>query len=155
MAKIFACYFVFHIIAAGSAIACSIPGDTAELRTIIVERVNAERKRAGIPALSRSGALRKAAQNLACDNADQEQWSHTGRNGSDLRARLKSAGYRFRAANENVGRFRSADRAVTEWMGSRPHRANILSPAIRAIGVGVAVGRDGRAYWVMVGGRAR
>ncbi|MBL4917864.1 CAP domain-containing protein [Szabonella alba] len=138
-----------------AARACSQPGNAAALAADITQRVNAERRQAGLGALSPSGALQKAAQSLACDNAAQGQWSHTGRNGSDLPARLRQAGYRYRAANENVGRFRSPSGAVSWWMGSSGHRANILSQNSRDIGVGVALDAGGRAYWVMVGGAQR
>lgn len=138
-----------------AASACTQPGNAAALRNDIAQRVNAERRKAGLGALSASSTLQKAAQSLACDNAVQGQWSHTGRNGSDLTARLRQAGYRFRTANENVGRFRGPETAVNWWMGSASHRANILSRNVREIGVGVALGADGRAYWVTVKGAPR
>jgi len=138
-----------------TASACTQPGNAAALRSDVAQRVNAERRKAGLGALSASSTLQKAAQSLACDNAAQGQWSHTGRNGSDLTARLRQAGYRFRTANENVGRFRGPESAVKWWMGSPSHRPNILSEAIREIGVGVALGADGRAYWVTVKGAPR
>lgn len=146
---------LFTCIAAGTALACSLPDNIGDLRTVITERVNHERSRAGLAPLARSGKLQKAAQGLACDNADQGQWSHTGKNGSDLRARLKAVGYRFSAANENVGRFRDAQGAVRWWMGSKYHRLNILAATTREIGVGIAIGRDGRVFWVTVSGAPR
>ncbi|MFN3823846.1 MAG: CAP domain-containing protein [Pseudorhodobacter sp.] len=138
-----------------AAAACTQPGNANALRADVAQRVNAERRKAGLGALSNSGALQKAAQSLACDNAAQGQWSHTGRNGSTLQGRLNAAGYRFRTATENVGRFAGPDAAMKWWMGSAPHRANILSGAVRDIGVGVATGADGRVYWVTVSGAPR
>jgi len=138
-----------------AAAACTQPANASALRADVAQRINAERRKAGLGSLSGSGALQKAAQTLACDNAAQGKWSHTGRNGSDLTSRLRHAGYRFRAANENVGRFRGPDTAVSWWMGSAAHRANILAGNTREIGVGVALGADGQAYWVMVSSAPR
>lgn len=143
------------LVAPLAASACTQPGNAAALRNDIAQRVNAERRKAGLGALSVSSALQKAAQSLACDNAAQGQWSHTGRNGSDLTARLRQVGYRYRTANENVGRFRGPESAVKWWMGSPIHKPNILSDSVREIGVGVALGADGRAYWVTVKGTPR
>ena len=149
------CALAAPLASLSAASACTRPGNASELTTDVTQRVNVERRRAGLGALSHSGALQKAAQSLACDNAAQGQWSHTGRNGSDLSARLRQVGYRFSAANENVGRFQSSATAVSWWMGSSGHRANILSRNTRDIGVGVALDAGGRAYWVMVSAAGR
>jgi len=155
ISRVIALSLLCALAAPAAAVACTMPGNAQALRSDIAQRVNAERRRAGLGALNGSSALQKAAQTLACDNAAQGQWSHRGRNGSDLTGRLRQAGYRFRTANENVGRFRAPDTAVQWWMGSSSHRANILARNTREIGVGVALGADGRAYWVMVSGASR
>jgi uncharacterized protein YkwD len=49
-------------------------------------------------------------------------------------------------AAENVGRSPgSPEQLVQAWMASSGHRANILDPALRSLGCGVAQGSDG--YW--------
>lgn len=137
------------------ASACTTPANVAALRAEIISMVNAQRSKSGLAKVSGNAKLQSAAQGLACDNAAQGKFSHVGRNGSDLRARMRGAGYRFRSANENVGRFDSAARAVQWWMGSSAHRANILQGNVRDIGVGVAVGAGNRIYWVTVKGASR
>jgi uncharacterized protein YkwD len=136
---------------AGTASACDRPGNLGALQSGVIAGVNAARKSAGLNALAASDALQAAAQKHACDIAARDQLSHTGSNGSSVSGRIKSEGYRFRVANENVAvGSKGPDGAVAQWMGSPPHRANILKSGTREIGVGVAVARDGSQYWVMV-----
>jgi len=45
--------------------------------------------------------------------------------------------------------------AITSWMGSSGHRANIMNPSLTEIGTAVANGPDGRPYWVQVFGTPR
>lgn len=130
---------------------CSQPAQTKALIEQINNQINAYRRMAGLAALYMNGALMTTAQDHACDMAAMGKHSHSGSNGSDLSRRLKTAGYRFRAANENVGRFGKSN-AAEWWYNSSGHRANILSPAIKEVGFGVALGADQQQYWVMVGG---
>jgi uncharacterized protein YkwD len=137
------------------ALACKQPDLLETVRYEVIAAVNAERAGAGLPPLKANARLTRAAQGHACDNAARGSYSHTGSNGSDLTARLRNAGYRFRAAAENTGRgFGTPDRAVDWWMNSPGHRANILMRGVREIGVGVAMG-DGKAHWVLNFGTSR
>ena len=45
--------------------------------------------------------------------------------------------------------------AISSWMGSSGHRANILNPGLQELGTAVAHGSDGRPYWVQVFGSPR
>jgi uncharacterized protein YkwD len=137
------------------SMACSVPNTAKQLRAEAAALINAQRRNAGLTAFSSSRKLQKIAQDHACDNANAGKWSHSGQDGSDLTVRLKRGGYRFRAGTENVGRFTSAPVAVKWWMGSRSHRANILSRKTRELGLGVAIGADKKLYWVMVGATPR
>jgi uncharacterized protein YkwD len=44
----------------------------------------------------------------------------------------------------------NADKVVDSWMHSRGHRANILNSTFTDMGVGYAVDRTGRPYYVQV-----
>lgn len=139
--------------APAQALTCTTPSGAAKARDGVIQMVNAERKRAGLAALAPSSKLTKVAQNLACDNAAAQRFSHFGADGADLSARLKRTGYRFRAATENTGRGQdSPQSAVSWWMNSRGHRANILMGSTREIGVGLAVSSapDSKPHWVVV-----
>ena len=137
-----------------AAPAFAICGQPAQARALVQQangQINAYRRAAGLPPLSLNGALSKAAQAHACDMVTMGRHSHVGSNGSDLRHRLRSIGYQFRTANENVGKFGKSN-AADWWYNSAGHRANLLSPSIKEVGLGLALGPDQRHYWVMVGG---
>lgn len=135
--------------------ACTVPQNAAALRAEIVAGVNAQRQRAGLPALAVSPRLDRVAQALACDNATRNRMSHTDAAGRDLRARLRAGDFRFRYANENITTRRSAAAAIEAWMGSAQHRDNIRSTAAQQVGAGVARAASGQTYWVMISGTAR
>ena len=131
--------------------ACEVPGNLAAMRAALIQGLNAERAAKGLAALAPSGQLAEAAQKHACDNAGHNKMSHTGSDGSKFGKRINRAGYQYGKANENVGYgFRDTGAMVAGWMGSDGHRRNILARGTRDIGVGVATGSDGNAYWVMV-----
>ena len=48
---------------------------------------------------------------------------------------------------ENLARAQSLTDAHARWMGSPSHRANVLDPALDALGVGVAA-REGELFVV-------
>ncbi|MDN5788701.1 CAP domain-containing protein [Pseudorhodobacter sp.] len=138
-----------------AAFACPQPGNTGALLKQAQAEINAYRKGAGLRALSSKKQLADIAQQHACDMAGMGKHSHVGSDGSDLGGRLRSGGYRFGAAVENVGKFSPSTDAAQWWYKSAGHRANILSPQISDIGLGVALGTDNKRYWVMLGGQAK
>jgi uncharacterized protein YkwD len=141
------------LLLAPPALACRTPAGAEGLRSQVVAGVNAERRAAGLAALSPDAALMRVAQDQACDNAAADALSHQGADGARLATRIKRTGYRFRVANENVGRgMKGAESAVGWWMNSPPHRHNILERGSRDIGVGIAVAAGGALHWTMVTG---
>jgi uncharacterized protein YkwD len=131
--------------------ACDVPGNLASVRAALVQGINAQRTGNGLTALAPSAQLAEAAQKHACDNAGHNKMSHTGSDGSKFGTRIRRAGYSYRKANENVGYgFRDPGAMLKGWMNSDGHRRNILARGTRDIGVGMATGSDGNAYWVMV-----
>ena len=74
----------------------------------------------------------------------------TGEGIADL---AQEEGYAYLTLAENLalGEFSSSQAVVDAWMESEGHRANILNPSLREIGVGVARGRyEGTWVWVAV-----
>jgi uncharacterized protein YkwD len=154
LTRVFATSVVW-VLAAAAAHACDLPSGLSDLRAQVIAEVNAERRANGLSALQADGRLEDAAQGLACDNAARQTVSHTSANGAGLQGRLRSVGYRFSAASENVqtGADSPSD-VVAWWMGSSGHRTNILTRGIGDIGVGIAVS-SGQVYWVINMGAAR
>lgn len=118
--------------------------------TRVIELVNAERVQQGLAPLRYDSRLATAAQRHADDQAQRQQMSHTGGDGSSAGDRISRAGYGWRSWSENVALGYSSPAAVVNgWMNSSGHRGNILSANVDT-GVGAAVGPDGRIYWTQV-----
>lgn len=130
---------------------CVTPADETEKISETFKQINAYRAQKRLNPLTQNPKLTAVAAHHACDMASMGKHSHVGSNGADLVTRIKKQGYKFSAANENVGKF-GESKPAHWWFGSPGHRANILSPKIREIGLGVALGPDKQFYWVMVGG---
>jgi uncharacterized protein YkwD len=111
------------------------------------------RAAAGLAATQADPRLERAARAIASDNAARRELDHTGAGGSTLRSRTLAEGYVFRLVAENlaVGAPDGAS-AVTLWMESPEHRANLLNPGAVHHGVARARGPDGRDYWAALFG---
>ncbi|MFC5924914.1 CAP domain-containing protein [Micromonospora vulcania] len=115
----------------------------------VVDLVNAERAKAGCKALTINTKLMTAAQRHSQDQADHQNMSHTGSDGSDSGVRLDRVGYAWRTYGENVAWNQKTPAAVMDaWMNSSGHRANILNCAFTEIGVGIASSNG--PYWTQV-----
>lgn len=146
----------FALTAPAAAQACPAPPDPAALREAVLARVNAERAAVGLPGLTQSRRLTLAAQGHACGLARRERLSHRGGLGSSLRLRLRRVGYPMALAGENLALGQdSPAQAITGWLGSPGHRANLLMAGAEDFGLGVAIARGGRLVWVMVSARRR
>ena len=122
----------------------------------MIDRTNAARRAAGLPALTRSVNLMSAAQLQADQMVKAGRMDHElpGQPYPTLKSRLAAVQYDVRAAGENLAEGqRSAAEALATWMDSPVHRANILSKDYTAHGTGVAAARNGRLYFVQVFGR--
>lgn len=115
---------------------------------------NAERAKVGAAPLQLNDQLMKAAQDYAAVLAPGPCFEHTCPPEPDLGVRAKNAGYTGGRLGENIaaGDQTPAD-VVAGWMGSPGHRANILNPGYRELGVGVQTGSgEFGIYWVQVFG---
>lgn len=93
--------------------------------------VNAARRRQHLPGLKHNVRLARAAHYRAADMARRHYFAHRG-----WVAAIKRAGYRWRSVGENIATGQSsAEEVVEDWMASPAHRANILSPKYRELGV--------------------
>lgn len=107
--------------------------------------VNAERAAYGLSPLTLNEALCVGAQRKAQDMHDQGYFSHTSPDYGSPFDMMRSLGITYQTAGENIAMGYSSPAAVVEaWMNSEGHRANILSSAYTAIGIGYVA--DG-GYW--------
>ncbi len=127
----------------------SVTGDP--LLDRVLELTNAERARAGLPALGWNAQLAQAAQAHSEDQARRNTLTHYGPNGESPGDRISLTGYRYRSWAENAAMgYRSAESVMAGWMNSSGHRANILRTNVSEIGLGLAYSSGGVPYWTQV-----
>lgn len=138
----------------GAEAAGSSTGAGAEIASL----TNTERRQAGLAPFTLSPLLMQAAQLHADQMASTGQMAHVlpGARYPEPADRLAAVAYPWQAYAENVAYGQgSPAAAVSSWMGSSGHRANILNPGLRELGTAVAHGSDGRPYYVQVFGSPR
>jgi uncharacterized protein YkwD len=142
----------------GAGAACAGPAtapSAGTLPSVIASTLcllNGERADRGLPPLAANPKLTAAATAYAQDLVDHSYFSHTGRDGSNVLARIKRTGYVPTGASwqlgENLawgtGALATPGAIMQAWMNSPGHRANILKPAYREIGVGIVAGNPAR-----------
>jgi len=111
----------------------------------MVEAVNVERAKAGLKPLKVDDKIRKVARDYSIDMAKNGYFSHESLSGQSPFDRLRAGGVIFRTAGENIGLAPTYELAQIGFMNSPEHRANILDPNFRHIGIGIIdVGAYGR-----------
>jgi uncharacterized protein YkwD len=132
------------------------PSGNAALEAEVVDLVNKERAAVGLPAMKSNDKLTVAARGHSADMAARNYFSHTTPEGVDFATRITNAGYRWSGAAENIakGQRTPAD-VMKSWMNSAGHKANILSPGLKDIGVGVAADASGSLVWTQDFGSPR
>jgi uncharacterized YkwD family protein len=109
--------------------------------------VNQERGKQGLTALTPSPQLTELARVKAEDMVNAGYFAHRSPTYGSPFAVLRGAGVRYAAAGENLARgYHSPAAAVAAWMDSPAHRDNLLCPAYRETGVGVARKDNGTVY---------
>ncbi len=92
------------------------------------------------------------------DMANQNYFAHAGKDGSMVGDRAVRAGYEWVAIGENIASGQgSIDQAVSSWLASPVHCANIMQPAFTQMGAAyfVSQGADTGIYWTQVFGTPR
>lgn len=108
----------------------------------VVELTNLERSKAGLPNLKINPELSQAAKSKAADMIKRGYWSHNTPDGKEPWIFISQSGYTYLHAGENLARdYSSAESAVSAWMNSGSHRANMLNPNYQDIGVAVIEGK--------------
>ena len=98
--------------------------------------------------------LGAAAHEHAMDMQTNGYFSHTSRDGRQVRERTRHAGYRNQAVAENIARGQqTAEHVVAAWLKSPDHCQNIMSADFDEVGVGVANEDGPRPIWVLNFGR--
>jgi len=116
----------------------------------LLDLINNERAKAGLPSLKLSAALGTAARIKADEMCAKKYFNHTSPIYGSPFEMLKAFGISYRTAGENIAKGQKSPKAVLgAWMSSEGHRANILNRDFKDVGIGYAT--DGKiTYWVQI-----
>jgi hypothetical protein len=107
----------------------------------IIKLANTERVKYGLNELKTNAKLNAAALAKGNNMLSVGYWNHFGPNGETPWQFIKSAGYTYVYAGENLAKgFKSAEGVHEAWMASPTHRENLLSGNYLEIGVAVING---------------
>lgn len=111
----------------------------------VVRLVNEIRVKNGLKTLTENWELSRMARYKSQDMHDLKYFSHTTPTYGSPFDMMKSFGFTYRTAGENIAMgYKTPQAVVDAWMNSPGHRANILNASYTQIGVGyVASG----SYW--------
>lgn len=118
------------------------------LESRVHDLVNRKRRKYGFEPLKFNEDLAYIARTHSRDMAINGYFAHTEPDGDGLRDRLEEYGYNWEHTSENIVKPSTnpditisliAERAVSQWMNSPPHREQILVPSYNLEGIGAYV----------------
>jgi uncharacterized protein YkwD len=109
----------------------------------MLQHVNQARAQVGLSPLRADPLLQQAAREHSTDMYKRHYFSHRTPDGKTPYDRLRDLRFHFVTAGENLAFAPDVDQAFDSLMKSPDHRANILNPDFRCIGVGAYKGLNG------------
>ena len=103
----------------------------------VFDLINKERAANGLKALEIDYEVQRVARIKAQDMVDSGYFAHESPTYGTPFNMLKNFGVFYRTAGENIAGNPSNSGAVTAWMNSSGHRANILNSSFNYTGIGV------------------
>ncbi len=117
----------------------------------IIDLTNQTRREAHLSELTINSKLSEAAYLKAQDMLENQYFAHKSPVGATAWSFMKKVGYRYQYAGENLAvHFATAEDVESGWLASPTHKANILDPAFKEIGVGVSEGQFEGVPTIMV-----
>jgi uncharacterized protein YkwD len=108
----------------------------------ILALVNDRRAQSGLVPLTLSPALNSAAANKAAHMFANNYWAHLSPAGNTPWEFIRGSGYNYQFAGENLAKsFDTSDAIMDAWMKSPTHRANIMKPEYREMGLAIVNGK--------------
>lgn len=119
-----------------------LPAFSSEITpTNIISLTNQSRQAVGARSLSENTRLSAAARAKAEDMLKNQYFAHNSPQGKVPWDFIKSAGYNYLIAGENLAvNFTDAESVENAWMNSPSHKANLLNKNYDEIGIGIAQG---------------
>lgn len=103
----------------------------------VFDLINKQRTNNGLAALKNASEVQRVARIKAQDMVDNNYFSHTSPTYGSPFDMLKSFKISYKTAGENIAGNSSNSSAVTAWMNSSGHKANILNSNFNYTGIGV------------------
>ena len=103
----------------------------------VFDLINKQRANNGLSALKVDNEVQNVARIKAKDMADNNYFSHQSPTYGSPFDMLKSFKVSYKTAGENIAGNSENKGAVTAWMNSSGHRANILNSSFNYTGIGV------------------
>lgn len=120
----------------------------------VFDLINKQRTNNGLPALKNDREVQRIARIKAQDMVDNNYFSHNSPTYGSPFDMLKSFKVSYKTAGENIAANSSNSSAVTAWMNSSGHKANILNSSFNYTGIGVVSSpRYGKMYVQMFIGK--
>lgn len=117
----------------------------------VVRLVNIERQKEGLAPLAASSALSNVARKKSEDMAVNNYFSHTSPTYGSPSNMMRTFGINSSYSGENIAKGQqSAQSVVNAWMNSSGHRANIMNPSFKTIGVGHYKSSNGTNLWTQM-----
>lgn len=92
---------------------------------------------AAAKALKRNAKLAKAAESHSRDMSARNYFSHTNTKGQSPYARIKAAGYKYKAAGETLAAgYSTPSSVVNAWLKSTGHCKILMSKSYTQVGIG-------------------
>ena len=154
---------VWQILLARPVVSADL-GEWGQAGREILRRTNSARAQArtcgnrrfsAAPPLAWIPDLGAAALAHSREMANRNYFRHRGKDGSEVGDRAREQGYRWRRVGENIAAGQgSAEQAVSAWLSSPPHCANMMKPEFAEMGAAYAVNpnSDSTIYWTQVFG---
>ena len=130
------------------AVAAAGPARLDQREKAMIRGINQERARYGLAAVRASHGLNRAADYHSWEMLQGNYFAHSSRDGGPFDARVhrftrpRAIGETLAMLGGGCGRG-SAHRVVRMWMNSAGHRAILLSPRYRRVGLAKRVGSLG------------
>lgn len=120
----------------------------------VFDLINKQRTNNGLKALNIDSEVQKVARIKAQDMVNNNYFSHTSPTYGSPFDMLKKFSVSYKTAGENIAGNSSNSAAVTDWMNSSGHKANILNSSFNYTGIGVvSSSKYGKIYVQMFIGK--
>ena len=112
--------------------------------------LNSDRARYGLAPLTLDPELSRIARIKSEDMRDNRYFAHVSPTYGDVRQMLRTFGYSYASAGENIAHHATVEKAEAAFLSSSGHRRNIMNRAYTKVGIGVAFDSKGFIYLTQI-----